>query len=210
MAQHALLHRRHHAAEHSADTPPAETSRAEATPVASARDTYGGTNWGACFFGWLVAVGLIVLLAAIVSAIAAGVGHQLNWSRTDAEGNAASIGLGAAIALVVIVFIGFYAGGYVAGRMSRFDGARQGLGVWIVGLVALILAGAAAAVFGTRYDITTRMDLPSVDLSNAQLGWGAAITGAAVLVAMLIAALVGAATGGRYHRRIDRATYVER
>lgn len=205
MAQHALLHRHRHAAEDSAGT-----AATESTPVVSARDTYGGTNWGACFFGWLVAVGVIVLLAAIVSAIAAGIGHQLDWSRSDAESNAGSIGLGAAIALVVIVFIGYDAGGYVAGRMSRFDGARQGLGVWLIGLVALILAGAAAAVFGTRYDITSRMDLPSVDLSNAQIGWGAAITAAAVLVAMLLAALAGAAVGGHYHRRIDRATYIER
>jgi hypothetical protein len=201
MAQHALMHRHRHAAEDTDDTTPTE---------ASARDTYGGTNWGACFFGWLVAVGVIVLLAAIASAVAAGIGHQLDWSRSDAENNAGSIGLGAAIALVVIVMIGYDAGGYVAGRMSRFDGARQGFGVWLIGLLALILAGAAAAVFGTRYDITSRMDLPSVDISSDQLGWGAAITGAVVLVAMLIAALAGAAAGGRYHRRIDRATYVER
>ena len=32
------------------------------------RDEYGGLNWGAAFFGWLVAVGIAVILLAILSA----------------------------------------------------------------------------------------------------------------------------------------------
>ena len=34
------------------------------------RDEFGGINWGAAFFGWVVAIGIGVLLTAIVSAIA--------------------------------------------------------------------------------------------------------------------------------------------
>jgi hypothetical protein len=72
----------------------------------SPRDTYGGTNWGACFFGWLVALGVTVALAAIISAVATAVGANLDWTRNDAENNADTIGLAAAIAITAIMFIG--------------------------------------------------------------------------------------------------------
>lgn len=171
---------------------------------AAVRDTYGGTNWGACFFGWLDAVGVTVLLAAVVSAVAAAVGANLNWTTSDARDNAGELGLAAAIALAVIVFIGYYAGGYVAGRMSRFDGALQGLGVWAVGLVVMILVAVASAIWGSRYDISNRLNLPSMDISQHQLGWGAAVTSVVLLVVMLLGALLGSAVGRRYHARIDR------
>lgn len=178
---------------------------AESDHRAAVHDTYGGINWGACFFGWLVAVGMTVLLAAVVSAVATAVGANLDWTRTDAQNNAGSIGLAAAIALAVIMFIGYYAGGYVAGRMSRFDGAHQGLGVWVVSLVVMILVGVATAVWGSQYDIASRLHMPSIDVSTDQLGWGAAITGVVLLAVMLIGAMLGSAVGRRYHTRIDRA-----
>jgi hypothetical protein len=37
--------------------------------------------------------------------------------------------------------IAFYTGGYVAGRLARFDGGRQGFGVWMIALVVALLAG---------------------------------------------------------------------
>ena len=38
------------------------------------REEYGGTNWGAAFFGWLVAVGVAVLLTGILAAAGAAIG----------------------------------------------------------------------------------------------------------------------------------------
>ncbi|HEX7276904.1 MAG TPA: peptidoglycan-binding domain-containing protein, partial [Acidimicrobiales bacterium] len=37
------------------------------------REEYGGTNWGAAFFGWLVAVGVAVLLTGLLAAAGAAV-----------------------------------------------------------------------------------------------------------------------------------------
>ncbi|GAB7003774.1 hypothetical protein JCM18899A_12460 [Nocardioides sp. AN3] len=219
MARHALIHRHHHDAaasetahdmgdrvddrvdDRTADDSAVER-RAHVVPV-TPRDRFGGTNWGACFFGWLVAVGVTVLLAAITSAIATAVGANLNWSMRDAESNPGTVGLAAAIAIAVIMFVGYYAGGYVAGRMSRFDGARQGLGVWLIGLVTLAIAVVASAVFGSRYDVLQRLDLPSLDISGNQLTWGAIVTAVVLLAVMLLGALLGSAVGRRYHRRID-------
>lgn len=169
----------------------------------SPHERYGGTNWGACFFGWLVAVGLSVLLAAITSAVATAVGTNLNWSLSTAEDNAGTVGLAAAIAITVVMFIGYYAGGYVAGRMSRFDAARQGLGVWLIGILTAAIAVGVTAIAGTRYDVLNRLDLPSVDLTDSQITLGAVVTGCVLLVVMLLGALLGSAVGRRYHRRID-------
>ena len=199
MAQHAVLHRHRHAAEDTGDTTPTE---------ASARDTYGGTNWGACFFGWLVAVGVIVLLAAIASAVAAGIGHQLDWSRSDAEDNAGSVGLGAAIALVVIVFVGYYAGGYVAGRMSRFDGGRQGVLVWVIGVLATAIAVGLGWAFGAKYNLLDRVDLPRIPIPHDQLTWGGVLAGVIALLGTLLAAVAGGKVGRHYHDRVD--TYAGR
>src|SRR5215210_7713542 len=47
----------------------APASRATVRDVrARQRDEYGGLNWGAAFFGWLVAIGMAVILLAILSA----------------------------------------------------------------------------------------------------------------------------------------------
>jgi hypothetical protein len=175
--------------------------------LAALRDTYGGINWGACFFGWLVAVGLIVLLGGIISAVATAVGSEQSWTRADLESMADSAGVAAAITFAVVLFVGYYAGGYVSARMSRFDARRQGLGVWIVAIVAMIIAAVAGALFGSSYDITQQVDLPTVGLSTDQLGWGALIAGVVLLVVMLVGALLGSATGQRYHTKIDRAAY---
>lgn len=172
---------------------------------AALRDTYGGMNWGACFFGWLVAVGLTVLLGAIISAVASAVGASQDLTQTDLESMSGSVGLAAAITLAVVMFIGYFAGGYVAARMSRFDATRQGLGVWVVAIVVMIIAAVAGALFGSSFDIMEQVDLPNIGVSTDQLGWGALLAGVVLLAVMLVGAILGAATGRRYHAKIDRA-----
>ena len=108
------------------------------------REEFGGINWGAAFFGWLVAVGLGALLVGLLAAAGAAVG--LTALSDDAAGDATEIGLGGAVALLVALAVAYFAGGYVAGRMSRFDGARQGLGTWLLGLVVTVVL----AVVGRR------------------------------------------------------------
>lgn len=174
---------------------------------AALHDTYGGMNWGACFFGWLVAIGVTVILGAIISAVASAIGANQNWTQTDLQEMSGTVGIAAAITLAVVMFVGYYTGGYVAARMSRFDARRQGLGVWIVAIVVMIIAAIAGTLFGTNYVIMRQVDLPSVGLSTDQLSWGAVITGIALLAVMLVGAVLGAATGQRYHTKIDRAVY---
>lgn len=172
------------------------------------RDEYGGINWGAAFFGWLVAVGSGAILIGLVAGAGTAVGLT-QFSTSDAQGNAGAIGLGGAIAALVVLMIAYYAGGYVAGRMSRFDGARQGFGAWAIGIVITIILGVLAAIFGNKYNVLGQLNLPRIPLSGETLTTGGLIALAAVLVGTLIAAVAGGKVGERYHRKIDRVTVVD-
>ncbi len=172
-----------------------------------ARDRFGGTNWGSAFFGWLVAVGITILLTGIIGSVAAAISDSAAITQSDAEQQAGTIGIVAGVVLLVVLAIAYYAGGYVAGRMSRFDGLRQGLAVWIVGLLGTLLAVGLGAVFGNQYNFFDRVDLPRIPLSVGQLSWGGAITAVAVLVVSVLAAMAGGAVGHRYHHKVDRVAH---
>jgi len=168
------------------------------------RERWGGMNPGAGFFGWLVAVGMAVLLSSIIGAIAAAVGDANDISQSDIERESGEISVAAAIVLLVVLLISFYAGGYVAGRMSRFDGARQGWAVWLISLVVVVVAAIVGAVWGSQYDVMNRVDIPDVPIPTEDLTLGGAITIAAAIFATLLAALAGGKAGTHYHRRVDR------
>src|SRR3954452_18629596 len=99
---------------------------------AHAREKFGGMNIGAGFFGWLVAIAIAILLTSIVGAVAAAAGASSNVTQSEAQRQAGSIGIVAAIVLLVVLLVAYFTGGYVAGRMSRFDGGKQGLAVWLI------------------------------------------------------------------------------
>jgi len=168
------------------------------------KEEFGGVNAGAAVFGWLVAIGLTILLAGVFGAIAAAVGSNTNITQTEAERSAGTIGIATAIALLVVLMLGYYAGGYVAGRMSRFDGGRQGVGVWLVGVIVTIIAVLVGVIFDNEYDIFARVDLPSLPIPTDTATTGGLLTLAAVVVGTLLAAFVGGKAGQRYHRKIDR------
>ena len=172
---------------------------------AEARDKFGGLNIGAAFFGWLVAIAMAILLTSIIGAVLAAVGSSREITQSEAERSAGTIGIAAGIVLLVVLALAYYTGGYVAGRMSRFDGARQGIGVWVIGLVVTLIALALGAIFGSEYNILDRVDLPRIPISTDELGWGGIITGVAILVLTLLAAAFGGTVGHRYHNRVDRA-----
>jgi amino acid transporter len=183
--------------------------REERAPVIdeAAHAEFGGANVGAAFFGWLVAMALAILLTSIVGAVATAVREATEVTQSDAERQAGTIGIVAAVVLLGVLTIGYYAGGYVAGRMSRFDGARQGATVWVLGLVLTVIALGVGAAFGAQYNVLDRVDLPRIPISTEELGWGGLVTGAAVLLLTLAASVAGGMAGHRYHHRVDRVLH---
>ena len=172
------------------------------------REEYGGLNWGAAFFGWLVAVGIAVILLAILSAAGTAFGLS-EVSESEADSNAEAIGVVGGVLLIAVLVIAYYCAGYVSGRMSRFDGARQGFGSWTIGLAVTIVLAVAGAIFGAEYNVLESLNLPRIPIEEGSLTAGAAIALAAVVAATLLAALGGGKAGEHYHRRIDRAGFAD-
>jgi MFS family permease len=170
------------------------------------RAEYGGFNVGAAFFGWLVAVGMAVLLTALLSAAGAAIGLT-ELTEGEAKSNAGTISIVGGILLIVVLALSYYAGGYVAGRMSRFDGGRQGLGVWIMGLLVTVALAVLGAVAGSEWNLFSQVNLPRIPIDEGSLATGAAIALVVILLSTLVAAIVGGKAGERYHRKVDRAGY---
>jgi hypothetical protein len=188
---------------------PAATTTAERPATidearAVQRERFGGADGTAIFFGWLSALGLAALLMAVVAAAGTRLGFATGVSTGDATGNAATIGIVGAAILVAILLLAYYAGGYVAGRMARFDGGRQGFRVWLLGLLATIAAAVAGWIGGSQYNVLHQLNLPRIPVDEGTIATGAIITLAVALLGTLLAAFAGGKAGERYHRRVDQ------
>ena len=183
--------------------------------VAREREAFGGVKIGAAFFGWLTAVGVVALLTALLAATGAALGLGVD----DAEAAAEDVGLSAeaigwigAIALLIILFVAYYCGGYVAGRMARFNGVTQGIAVWLWAIVIAIVVAVLGLILGSRFDVFANLNLfPRIPVSEGELTMAGIITAILVAIASLGGAILGGKAGTHYHRKVDRAGYtVER
>ena len=177
--------------------------------VAAERERFGGIKFGSAFFGWLTAIGLTVILGALATAVGIGVGASnssgVNDAADRATENAQTIGIAGGIALAVILFIAYYCGGYVAGRMARFDGAKQGLAVWLWGIIIAIVLAILAVVAGDQYNVLSSLDgAPSIQFNRDALTTGGLIALAVALLVPLLAAVLGGKAGMSFHRRVDQ------
>ncbi|MFR9804745.1 PRC-barrel domain-containing protein [Pseudonocardia sp. RS010] len=167
-------------------------------------ERFGGLKIGSAFFGWLVAVGLTVLLGALASLVVrlAGVSPDLGAGPGQ---DPRMLGITGGIVAVAVMLLSYYAGGYVSGRLARFDGARNGVAVWAMGLVVTVAVSIAIAVTGATDSLFAALRVPGVAVSGEAL----TLTGVIALLIAAAVALIGAVVGGkageRYHRRVDRA-----
>jgi MFS family permease len=192
----------------SAPTEGASVTRGAARDaVAVQRARFGGIKWGAAFFGWLSANGLAVILIALLSAAGVALGLANNVSTNTSSDQAKTLGVGGGIAILVVLFLAYLAGGYVAGRMSRFDGTRQGIAVWVVGLIIVILLAIAGAVLGSQYNVLKNLNLPRIPIDEGTATTAGIITLVAILVVTLLGAIIGGKLGDRFHRKIDRVGF---
>jgi hypothetical protein len=166
------------------------------------RIRFGGISWGSAFFGLLSAIGLAAILLGVVAA--AGVAIGVSEIKDVTKGNAETIGVGGAILVLAILALSWFCGGYVAGRMARFDGSRQGLAVWVWTVLIGAVLAIAAVIGGSDYDVFAQLNLPNVAVGDQTLTTGGAITLAAACVVTLFFAVAGGKFGDRFHRRVDR------
>jgi hypothetical protein len=173
------------------------------------RDMYGGVDWLASFLGFVFAVVIGALFSLVAGLVLAPLGFSLNLGGEI--GAAVITGL---VLVAVLVFLIYFFGGYVAGRLARFDGGRNGAMLILWTLAVALLAALAGGIFsnflptglseGLRNFIQS--DVLSTIGSLSQLG----IIGIVILVGALLVALLGGFLGGRlgsrYHAEIDRTT----
>ncbi|WP_236014820.1 hypothetical protein [Microbacterium stercoris] len=197
-----------------------DTTVVEPAPVASAavareevvareKEEFGGMKFGSAFFGWLTAMGMTVLLTALVAGAGAalGLGAQMDPEEAMQE-NAETIGIAGAIAVAVILLISYYCGGYVAGRMARFSGAKQGVAVWLWAVIVAIVVAIITAIAGAQWNILANVNtFPRLPFNEGELTTAGIITAVAALVISLLGAILGGLAGMRYHRRVDRAGF---
>jgi hypothetical protein len=166
------------------------------------REFGGRIQWEAVFFGLLAGIGLGASLVAMVlgGMVAAGV----TSFHEDAASLVDHVMTGGGLIPIAILALSYLAGGYVAARMARFNGLRQGLGLWLLSLVIGIVVAITAWIAGGDIDPTKSITLPSNPIDEGPLsdsGW--AILAVGVLVP-LISSIAGGALGERFHRAVDR------
>jgi hypothetical protein len=173
------------------------------------RDMYGGVDWLASFLGFVFAI----VIASVFSAVAGLVLVPLGFPPEISGGElGASVLTGLAV-VGVLIFLTYFFGGYVAGRLARFDGGRNGAMVlaWTF-IVALILALVALVFAGFLPDVAAESIRNLAQGTASAVGSlaGAGVAGIVVAVAALLLALLGGFFGGRlgsrYHAEIDRAS----
>ncbi|MDQ6896279.1 MAG: hypothetical protein M3171_06715 [Actinomycetota bacterium] len=199
-----------HAA-HAVDDPRAGGGRRGVLPGTARGRLHVGINWGAAFFGWVAAMGLAVILTAFITAVGAAIGVTRGattpqQASDQIQQNAQTVGLLGIILLAIVAFVSYYAGGYVAARMSRFDGPRQGFAVWMWAIIVAIVVAIVAAVAGARYDVLSTLNtFPRIPVSQGDLTSTGIVALLVLLAITLLGAVIGGAGGMRYHRKLEAA-----
>jgi hypothetical protein len=174
--------------------------------VARQKEEFGGMKFGSAFFGWLAATGMAVLLTTIVAGAGTALGYGTGVNTTDpTAAEAQSVGIAGGIALLAIIFVAYFCGGYVAGRMARFNGLRQGIAVWLWAVMAAIVVAVLVAVAGSRYNVLANLNLPRIPVNEGTLTTAGVVTAVLIAAASLVGAMLGGLAGMRFHRRVDKA-----
>jgi len=168
------------------------------------RQAFGGTiQWEASFFGWLAAVGFAALAVAMV--IGAGVAVGLTQLGDSAKTQVDELTTAGGVILIAVLALAYVAGGYVAARMGRFDGWRQGLGVWLLSLLMTLALAAAAWIARGNVNPLESLSLPRIPVDEGPLTEGGAIATGVIALVSLAGAIGGGILGERFHRAVDRA-----
>jgi membrane protease YdiL (CAAX protease family) len=211
----------HDAREDAVRNEPARGSRTEGTVIEEAptretvvareKEQFGGIKIGSAFFGWLAATGTAVLLTALLAAAGTAVGLATNTDVNAAVNQASNdqtVGLLGIIVLLVILFVAYYCGGYVAGRMARFNGAKQGFMVWVWAIIAAVVVAVLGLLAGPQYNILANLNsFPRIPVNEGQLNTTGVIAAVVVAVVALIGAVLGGLAGMHFHRKVDRAGF---
>jgi VIT1/CCC1 family predicted Fe2+/Mn2+ transporter len=171
------------------------------------RDVYGGVDWLASFIGCVFAVVCGVVLLLLLSGLVLA---PLEFTL-ELEGQVIDAAIITGLVIVgLALFLAYFVGGYVAGRLVRFDGGRNGAATVLWGILLSVIATLfgsflPGALFGLLQDFVETSVLPAIG-GLTEIG----LTGLAIIAGALLLEFLGGFLGGRlgvrYHTRIDETT----
>jgi MFS family permease len=163
--------------------------------VWEAHRRYGGFDFPASLGGLLAALAMLAILTGVAGAILSGIGIEEDLNAAD------DVSVGAVVAGVIVLLLAFLVGGWVAGRMSRYDGGRNGLMTAVWGLILAAVMTGIGAWLGAEFNVAERLNLPRWFSSDFTAG--AIIGGILGIAAMLVGGWLGGRFGERWHRKPD-------
>ena len=108
------------------------------------RDMFGGVDWLASFLGFV----FVVVVGALFSLVAGLVLAPLGFAPDLGAGEFGAAVITGLVLVAVLIFLAYFFGGYVAGRLARFDGGRNGAMLLLWTFIAVALLVLAGGVFG--------------------------------------------------------------
>ena len=161
----------------------------------------GGFSLGGIFTGVVVALGAMLLLAALIGGIVAAAG--VDGGTTGDE--LTQFGWGAAIGLIVAQFLAYLWGGYTSGRMARGLGWLNGLMVPIAAIVIAVLIGLLVRAMGadTGVDVPFGAERVPVGIDVDQFRNIGLVAGIGGLIAMFLGGIFGGMLGARWHDKLE-------
>ena len=170
------------------------------------KEVYGGVDWLASFIGCVFAIVSSGILLAFTGLVLNPLGFTLNLAGRDID----AVIITGLVVVGFVLFASYFIGGYVAGRLVRFDGGRNGAVTVAWGLILsiiLVLFGSflPGALFRALQDFMEQSVLPAIG-GLTEVG----LVGAGIIVGALLLELLGGFLGGRlgngYHTRIDNTS----
>ena len=176
-----------------------------ATALSMQKSRYSRMHLLPGLLGWLITISLMDGgLWAIQSWLTlTGQSESIDYATVVSRlFSGASNAVPVAVALGVLIFFAYLVGGYAAGRMARFAGAKQGIAVWLWQIMALILGSLATfltpQLFQNGVASLSLQKLMGGDFANGLLAV------LLVLALSFLGAILGGLCGRLYHRRVDK------
>jgi hypothetical protein len=173
------------------------------------RDMYGGVDWLASFLGFVFSLVLGAVFSSVTGLLIVPFGFSPDFSDGQL-GASVMTGLGV---LAVLIFLTYFFGGYVAGRLARFDGGRNGAMVLAWTFIVVLILTLVAVVFssflpdGIAAGVVNLAQATASTVSDlAGAGVAGIVAAAGALLVALLGGFFGGRLGSRYHTEIDRAS----
>jgi hypothetical protein len=175
-------------------------SEARADRLELAREAgWGRVSWWSVAAGVLTVIGVVTVCVGVVAAVLHAVDITTD-TLTDSEWTRVGFVVGLVSA---VAFFGCFAlGGYTTGRMARRAGMRNGLLVFIIGVIVIAGAIGIAQLEGAVSVVRDRFDDLGAPTGESTWTGIALLTMGVALVGALAGSVLGARRGERWHQRL--------